>query len=205
MYLKGKNVILMMGGTAIAAAKSCDVNIQVELINVSSAIDGVWEHSIAGRKSWSASCSHLVTQIADSAGMVGQTVTLKFQPIGDVTFYGIVNNPTLSTGTPPTTGYLVYDAIRKDFLWKHVPAQGVDVYFQNFDWKPALIRGAYYYNNTEAKCYQWSGTTMNEVSALTGSAIVKQWKGTFTTSNLAQGSFQFNGNGELAADSLPST
>ena len=188
----------MMGGVAIAAAKSCDVNIQANTIKTASPTDGSWENSIPGRKSWSASCSHLVTQIADSAGMVGQTVTLKFQPMGDVTFYGITNNPTLSTGTPPSTGYVVWDAIRKDFLWKHVPAPGVEVYFQNFSWKPALVVGNYYYNNVTSKTYTWTGSDLSEVSALTGSAIVKQWKGTFSTSNLAQGSFAFEGTGALS-------
>ena len=198
MFIKGKDVILKMGGTAIAAAKSCDVNIQADLIKVSSPTDGGWEHSIAGRKSWSASCSHLVTQIASSVAMVGQTVTLTFQPTSDVTFSGTVSNPTVESGTPPSSGYLVFDTTRKDFLWVHTPAPGVLLYFQNFDWKPALIVGAYYYNRSEAKCYQWSGTSMNEVSALTGSAIVKQWKGTFSQSNLAQGSYSFEGTGALS-------
>ena len=198
MFIKGKDVILKMGGTAIAAAKSCDVNIQSDLIKVSSPTDGGWEHSIAGRKSWSASCSHLVTQIASSAAMVGQTVTLTFQPTSDVKFSGTVSNPTVESGTPSSSGYMVFDTTRKDLLWVNTPAQGVVIYFQNFDWKPALIRGAYYYNRTAAKCYQWSGTTMNEVQALTGSAIVKQWKGTFSTSNLAQGSFAFEGTGALS-------
>lgn len=83
MILKGQNVILKMGGVAIAAAKSCSVDVDVDMIKVSSPTDGAWEHSIAGRKSWKASCSHLVTQISDSAGMVGQTVTLLFQPVDD--------------------------------------------------------------------------------------------------------------------------
>ena len=83
MILKGRNVILKMGGTAIAAAKSCEVNLSADSIKTSSPSNGDWEHSIPGRKSWSASCSHLVTQIADSAGMVGQTVTLLFQPVDD--------------------------------------------------------------------------------------------------------------------------
>ena len=83
MILKGQNVILKMGGVAIAAAKSCSVDVDVDIIKVSSPTDGAWEHSIAGRKSWKASCSHLVTQISDSAAMVGQTVTLLFQPVDD--------------------------------------------------------------------------------------------------------------------------
>ena len=187
-----------MGGTAIAAAKSCDVNIQADLIKVASPTDGGWEHSIAGRKSWSASCSHLVTQIADSAAMVGQTVTLTFQPTSDVAFSGTVSNPTLTSGTAPNSGNMVFDTTRKEFLWVHFPAPGVTLYFQDFDGKPALIVGAYYYNRTAAKCYRWDGTTMNEVSALTGSAIVKQWKGTFSQSNLAQGSYSFEGTGALS-------
>ena len=198
MFIKGKDVILKMGGTAIAAAKSCDVNIQADLIKVSSPTDGGWEHSIAGRKSWSASCSHLVTQIADSAGMVGQTVTLTFQPTSEVVFSGTVSNPTVESGTPPFGGSLVFDTTRKEFLYMYSPAPGVTLYFQDFDGKPALIVGAYYYNRTAAKCYRWDGTTMNEVQALTGSAIVKQWKGTFTTGNLAQGSYSFEGTGALS-------
>ena len=198
MFIKGKDVILKMGGTAIAAAKSCDVNIQADLIKVSSPTDGGWEHSIPGRKSWSASCSHLVTQIASSAAMVGQTVTLTFQPTSEVVFSGTVSNPTLTTGTAPSSGNMVFDTTRKEFLWVYSPAPGVTLYFQDFDGKPALIVGAYYYNRTAAKCYRWDGTTMNEVSALTGSAIVKQWKGTFSQSNLAQGSYSFEGTGALS-------
>ena len=126
MILKGRNVILKMGGTAIAAAKSCEVNLSADSIKTSSPSNGDWEHSIPGRKSWSASCSHLVTQIADSAGMVGQTVTLLFQPVDD------------------------------------------------------------------------SGSPIAAISALQGTAIVKQWKGTFSLSNLAQGSYAFEGSGPLA-------
>ena len=198
MFIKGKDVILKMGGTAIAAAKSCDVNIQSDLIKVSSPTDGGWEHSIAGRKSWSASCSHLVTQIASSAAMVGQTVTLTFQPTSDVTFSGTVSNPTLASGMAPNSGYMVFDTTRLEFLWVYLPAPGVTIYFEDFDGKPALIVGAYYYDRTANKCYQWSGTAMNEVQALTGSAIVKQWKGTFSQSNLAQGSYSFEGTGALS-------
>ena len=187
-----------MGGTAIAAAKSCDVNIQADLIKVSSPTDGAWEHSIPGRKSWSASCSHLVTQIANSAAMVGQTVTLTFQPTSEVVFSGTVSNPTLTSGTAPSSGNMVFDTTRKEFLWVYSPAPGVTLYFEDFAGKPALIVGAYYYVRTANKCYRWDGTTMNEVQALTGTAIVKQWKGTFSQSNLAQGSYSFEGTGALS-------
>jgi hypothetical protein len=130
--------------------------------------------------------------------MVGTTVTLTFQPVSDVVFSGTVANPTITSGTAPSSGYMVFDTTRKEFLWVHSPAQGVTLYFEDFDSKPAVIVGAYYYNRTTSKCYRWDGSAMQEVAALTGSAIVKQWKGTFTTGNLAQGSFSFEGTGALS-------
>ena len=188
-----------MGGVAIAAAKSCDVNVQADTIKTASPSDGAWEDSIPGRKSWSASCSHLVTQIADSTAMVGQIVTLTFQPVSDTNFDGTVANPTLRSDTAPSNGgTIVYDTTRKDFLLKYSPAQGVTIYWQTFDRKPAKITGAYYYDTVGGKCYRWTGTDMQEVAALAGSAIVKQWKGTFSLGNLAQGSFAFEGKGALA-------
>ena len=197
MIIHGKDIIIKADGEVIAAAKSCELDISAEVIKTASPTDGQWQHGIAGRKSWRATCSHLVTDILNPAQMVGEDVTLTFHTMSDVTFYGITNNPTLATGTPPTTGYVVWDAIRKDFLWKHVPAPGVDVYFQNFSWKPALVVGNYYYNNVTSKTYTWTGSDLSEVSALTGPAIVKEWKLTASRGNLAQGSFRFEGVGPL--------
>ena len=197
MILHGKNIILKMNGMAIAAAKSCEVNVSAGTIPTASPSDGAWESSIPGRKSWSASCSHLVKEIADSTAMVGQTVTLTFQPTSDQTFAGIVANPTLQSDAAPSSGSVVYDSTRKDFLLKYSPAQDVTLYWQTFDGKPAKITGAYYYDTVGGKCYKWTGTTMTEVSALTGSAIVKQWRGTFTQGNISQGSYSFEGSGAL--------
>jgi hypothetical protein len=60
MVIHGKKIIIKYNGTAIAAAKSCSVNIGTDMQEVSSASDGQWEHYIAGRKSWSFSTDHLV-------------------------------------------------------------------------------------------------------------------------------------------------
>ena len=43
------------------------------------------------------------------------------------------------------------------------------------------------------------------VEKLTGNANVVTWRVTGTVGNLAQGSFQFNGNGALTPASLPAT
>ena len=83
MIIHGRNIILLAGGVAIAAAKSCDLYVSAKSIPIASPSDGQWDDSIPWRKSWKASCSHLVTQISDSVAMVGQTVTLLFQPVDD--------------------------------------------------------------------------------------------------------------------------
>lgn len=69
-------MIVSMNGTAIAASKACTVVVKTEKIPVSSNSQGQWEHCIAGRKSWTVSCSTLLTNISTPASMVGQTVTL---------------------------------------------------------------------------------------------------------------------------------
>ena len=198
MVLHGKDVILIMNGQAIAAAKSCTIKVKAGKIPVSSATDGQWEHCMADRKSWAASCSHLVTQIADSASMVGQIVTMSFNIKSDNEVAAFVANPTLTTGNVPTSGSLVFDTTRKEFLWMHKPAPNTTLYFETFSWKPPLIVGAYYYNVALQKTYKWDGTTMNEVQRLSGNALVDSWDGTFTLGNLAQGNFAFSGTGPLA-------
>ena len=60
MILQGKNLIVKANGEVIAAAKSCTLNIDCEIIKVSSSIYGQWEHIIAGQKSWSVSTTHLL-------------------------------------------------------------------------------------------------------------------------------------------------
>ena len=66
--VNGNNIIVYMGGTAIAGT-------------ISSSTDGGWLHQIAGRKEWSLTTSFLVLADSDvrKALLVGSTVTLKFK------------------------------------------------------------------------------------------------------------------------------
>ena len=89
MILQGKNLIIVVNSSVIAAAKSCTLNVDCEKIKVSSPTDGQWEHVIAGMKSWSLSTSHLVkadresdTPIRDAVARVGQTYTIRVQVNG---------------------------------------------------------------------------------------------------------------------------
>ena len=60
MTLHGRNLIISASGVVLAGAKSCDVQVECDVIKVSSPTDGQWEHIIAGMKSWKVSTSHLV-------------------------------------------------------------------------------------------------------------------------------------------------
>ena len=60
MIYKGNDLIISIDGSALAAAKSCSVEVNAETIKVASPTDGAWEKSIVGRKSWSVSTSHLL-------------------------------------------------------------------------------------------------------------------------------------------------
>lgn len=75
--------MVIMGGTAIAGAKSCEIVIQDEEMEVSSATQGEWREFISSIKDWSASCGHLLpasgTPMKSAAAMIGQKVTITFQ------------------------------------------------------------------------------------------------------------------------------
>ena len=64
--------------TAIAGARSCEVNVQTDTIEVSSPTQGQWRDYIAGRKSWTVTCGQLVMEIEENINMVGQKVMLRF-------------------------------------------------------------------------------------------------------------------------------
>lgn len=85
-HLKGKNLIIKQNGTAIAAAKSCDINVQAAIIHKSSPADGAWEYNIVGRKSWSVTVNKLIkeedgsdSRVSDCILSVGDSVTLRME------------------------------------------------------------------------------------------------------------------------------
>jgi len=81
MAILGNNIIVYMGGTAIAGTKSDELKVDCETIKIASATNQDWEHIIAGRKSWNLNVSWLVLANTDvrKALQVGSTVTIKFK------------------------------------------------------------------------------------------------------------------------------
>ena len=203
MILHGKDIILLADGVAIAAAKSCELNISADIIKTSSPSDGAWETSIAGRKSWNASCSQLVTSITNGLAMVGTVVTLRMQVRGQMglPFDGFLNNPTLEEETlteEPTA--IIWDLTRHRFIAEFEFAPFGTTYYGV--WPNSIVYvtpslGSLFYDRSHQKNVYKKGTTDLEPEALQGNAIVKGWKCTATVGNLAQGSFQFQGAGAL--------
>ena len=120
--IHGRNLIIKINGTAIAGARSCEINVEGEQLETASPDTGTWRTFLAGRKEWSVTCGYLIpaagTPLRSEAAMVNTSVTLTVQS-------------------------------------------------------------------------DMSGDT------LTGSAIVRTWRASGNIGNLAQGSFQFRGNGAL--------
>lgn len=200
MILQGRNIILLVGGVAIAAAKSCDLNVSADAIPVASPSDGTWEDFIPGRKSWKASCSHLVTSITDPAAMVGTVVTLKMQVYGELglPFSIFVDNVTIQqealSGEPM---FIAWDKTAKKFVGGI--RQGISrIYYDQWNGSSAYnsaAAGTLFYSDNIV--YKKTATDLVP-EALQGSAIVREWRITGTLGNLAQGSFQFQGKGALA-------
>ena len=83
MVIHGRKIIVKVGGTAIAGAKSCEISIKGDQIETASPTTGEWRDFIAGRKEWSVTCGHLIpasgTPLKSNAAMVNTVVTLTIE------------------------------------------------------------------------------------------------------------------------------
>ena len=81
MAILGNNIIVLMGGTAIAGTKSDELQVDCETIEIASATDQGWTHYLAGRKSWSLTVGWLVLADTDvrKALTVGSSVTINIK------------------------------------------------------------------------------------------------------------------------------
>lgn len=81
MILHGTNLVISAGGSALAASKSCTIDVAADEIKISTPHDNMWENVMAGRRSWSISTSHLLVAgdvdaaITASVDRSGSTVT----------------------------------------------------------------------------------------------------------------------------------
>lgn len=60
MVIHGKDIIIMANGTAIAGAKSCEIQVQTDTIETSSPTSGKARTFIPGRYTWEVKTGHLL-------------------------------------------------------------------------------------------------------------------------------------------------
>ena len=81
--IHGRNLIVKVNGTAIAGARSCEINVEGEQLETASPDTGTWWTFLAGRKEWSVTCGYLIpaagTPLRSEAAMVNTSVTLTVQ------------------------------------------------------------------------------------------------------------------------------
>ena len=206
----GRNLIIKAGGVAIAAAKSCDINVQCEEIETSSPSTGAWRTALTGRKSWSVSTNQLMTSIVRNVEMVGTAVSLIVElddDAGALAFDGFLDNPTVqqsSLSGRPVKFY--WDTTRNQFIGESALSTLLNrKLYINWSDDPGFLSPSDYatfkYNGN---VYYWNEDDLT-IEKLTGNANVVTWRAVGSVGNLAQGSFQFNGNGALTPASLPTT
>lgn len=74
--IKGNDIVILKDGVAIAAARSCDVQVNAGTDEVSSPSTGSWRERLVGRKDWTVSVSMLVTSVASLLTQAGSEFTI---------------------------------------------------------------------------------------------------------------------------------
>lgn len=202
MIIHGKDIIIKADGEVIAAATSCELDISADIIKTASPTDGQWQHGIAGRKSWRATCSHLVTDILDPAQMVGVdvTLTINIANTGLPIQFILQASPTVESQSPLTVDFVVWDDKAKRFLGCKDSQYILNRKYYNV-WTGCepytnAPNGSMFYISSTGSTYRLTANGIAE-EKLTGEAIVKEWRLTATRGNLAQGSVRFEGVGPL--------
>lgn len=99
MAILGNNIIVYMGGTAIAGTRSDEIQTECETIPIASATNSDWVHKIAGRKSWSLNVGFLVLADSDVRKLLltGSTVTLKIKGRNATDSNGVTGSAIIRT------------------------------------------------------------------------------------------------------------
>lgn len=212
MILHGSNLIVKAGGTAIAAAKSCVVDVQAEEIEVSSPLTGTWRTYIAGRKSWNINVSGLVqaqnVALPDHLRNIlewgGQTLSLSVELSGAqliqgaLPFDGFISGETIeNTGATSAPNAIFWDTDRFIFVGR----VGLR-YYRTWTGGSAYSSpetDSYFYHTSEGEYYRYNSADLYPVDqqVASGQALCKSVRATGSVGSLATYQMQFVGSGEL--------
>jgi hypothetical protein len=205
MILHGENVILKMDGVTVAASRSCEVSITTDTEEIAPTGDGKWKRYRKLRMGWQATCNHFVTNLIRNAQMVYKNVSLEMSVKSDegLPFDGFVSGATIqqqSLAIAPDA--IVWDKTAKKFLARTGTVLNYKYYSNWLDGEAYITPSDYNTYYCDGSSYIYMNNNLN-ADKLTGSAIVTAWRAQFTKPNLAQGNFEFLGNGALNPASLP--
>lgn len=79
--IKGKNLIIKLNGEAVAACRSCSIDMTGELIEIASPTSAKYKEFRPGRIEWGVTSSHLVTHgiMLSAPSLINREVDLTFQ------------------------------------------------------------------------------------------------------------------------------
>ena len=112
MAVLGNNIIVLMGGTAIAGTKSDELKVDCKTIEIASSTDQGWAHYISGRKSWSLNVGWLLLANTDvrKALQVGTSVTIKFKGRGATDASGLSGSAIIKPVRSPPCAEISHKA-----------------------------------------------------------------------------------------------
>lgn len=211
MILHGRNLIIKTGGVAVAAAKSCTIDVKADEIEVSSPLTGKWKTYIAGRKSWQVDVSGLVMvdqyallgHLQKIAGWVGETMDLSASIVPSEQIYpGLLPFDGFVTGIMPVTLKLKYppygiywDKDNGRFLAKYR-----EEYYSNWNGASAYMSpssGAYFATKDAVYEIDDGLVLVSSTSAFSGTALCTDAKVGGAVGNLVTYTAKFKGSGEL--------
>lgn len=210
MILTGNKLIITADGGAIAAAKSFNFHHSQKQIETSSPYSGDYETYKGGRKSWNVSVGTLVLseRFASDVLKVGTDVTLTMKlplsALPNVGFLGIYDQDDIFDTQARNNDGVYWSSDRNCFVCWDAVAQH---YYTSW---PTMSE---HYSNPKSDCfyinqgasyapYMYTGQTLVRANMIQGAARVTDFDIQSAVGSLAQGSFQFLGNGALSAVDL---
>ena len=110
MAVNGNDILVLMNGTAVAHARTSEIQVDGEVIEISSPSQGQWREFLAGRKEWALTLGYLVFANSDVQRLldVGSTVTLLIKGRGAADSTGLTGTAIIKTAKQTyTRGNLV--------------------------------------------------------------------------------------------------
>lgn len=212
MILHGRTLIIKSDGQAIAAAKSCTIDVQTDNIEITSPSTGRWKTYRAGRSSWKVDVSGLIVarteapvdDLVSKLSMTGSILSLECQVLPDTHMYpgllpfdGWVSDITTEqTGLRHWPERIAFAGDDGKFVGLH-DGKWYDTWYGGEGYmQPA--EGAFFHDTEENTIYQWQNDYLEgyaDLGFFSGQALCKSVRVAGSVGNLATYTASFLGSG----------